>query len=104
MYKFYYHICSIPNGNKYLVRKYIFDEDFNFIGNDDFHFSYKNVNTLICKLDKCQYKKFDSSGLENIPQPSQDDLIKSVIDDVMGDSGNGQITFEKFIAGNLSYP
>jgi hypothetical protein len=104
MYKFYYHICAIPNGNKYLVRKYIFDEDFNFINQDDYNFTYKNVNTLINKLDKGQYKKFDTSILDKIEKPTQDEIIKSVIDDVMGDSGNGQITFEKFLSGNLSYP
>jgi hypothetical protein len=104
MYKFYYHICTISNGNKYCVRKYIYDNDFNYVSHDEYSFTYKNVNTLINKLDKFQFKKFDTSSLERIEMPTKDDIIKSVVDIAMGDSGNGQVTFERFLNGNFSYP
>ena len=104
MYNFYYHICTIPVNSKYLVRKYIFDDNFLFINYDDYNFSYKNVNTLINKLDKVQYSKIDVSILDKVEKPTKEELIKSVVSNVMGDSGNGQITFENFLNGNFSYP
>lgn len=103
MYSFFYHICSIPNNGKYLIRKYIFDEDLKYVNHDDYYFTYKNVNSLLNKLATNQYKKFDTPVLNNVDQPEKEDLIKCIMIET-DESGNGQITFEKFINGNFSYP
>ena len=34
--------------------------------------------------------------LDKVEKPTKEELIKSVVSNVMGDSGNGQITFENF--------
>lgn len=104
MYSFFYHICSIPNNGKYLVRKYIFDEDLKYVSHDDFNFTYKNVNSLLNKLDSCQYKKFDAIILDSVEMPDKEEVIKSILTNSSENSGNGQITFERFINGNFSYP
>tara|TARA_B100001093_G_C26616250_1_gene922446 strand:- start:360 stop:674 length:315 start_codon:yes stop_codon:yes gene_type:complete len=104
MYSFFYHICSIPNNGKYLVRKYIFDEDLKYVNHDDYLFTYKNVNSLLNKLESCQYKKFDTNILNNVDMPNKEDLIKSILTDPSDYTENGQITFERFINGNFSYP
>ena len=104
MYSFYYHICSIPNNGKYLVRKYIFDEDLKYVGHDDFQFTYKNVNSLLNKLESCQFKKFDTVILNNVEMPDKEEVLKSILTNTTESSGNGQITFERFINGNFSYP
>ena len=104
MYSFFYHVCSIPNNGKYLVRKYIFDEDLKYVNHDDYQFTYKNVNSLLNKLESSQYKKFDTVVLNNVDMPNKEDVIKSILNNNSDSNGNGQITFERFINGNFSYP
>ena len=36
--------------------------------------------------------------------PNKEDLIKSILTDPSDYTENGQITFERFINGNFSYP
>ena len=74
-YKIFYQVCKYPHEsfrNKYLVRKFIFDEEVKkFIRNETYVYGERNLNKLYKEITKQSYyyENVMSSTFDNIPYP-----------------------------------
>ncbi len=70
-YKIFYQVCKYPyNKNKYMVRKFIYDEN-RLIGNEKYTYGERNLNKLnkeIIKM-KYSYQCIESNNFDNIAFP-----------------------------------
>lgn len=72
-YKIFYQVCKYPcNKNKYMVRKFIYDENINkLLKNERYVYGERNLNKLnkeIIKMDY-YYESIDSHNFDNIAYP-----------------------------------
>lgn len=75
-FQIFYQVCKYPHEqlkNKYLVRKFIFDQDTSkFLKNENYVYGERNLNKLNKEIihNGYSYESVHSSSFENIPYPN----------------------------------
>ena len=75
-FKIFYQVCKYPHEsfrNKYLVRKFIYDEDLEkFIKNEIYIYGERNLNKLNKEIIKMKYffQSINSNNFDNVAFPN----------------------------------
>jgi hypothetical protein len=75
--KFYYQICTFPDqfNNKYHMRKFVINNDNEFIAINDYHLNKKQCKKFFSIKKPHEYKCFSCYSLEDINYPNMSDIL-----------------------------
>ena len=82
-FSFFYQIATFPeqdkNGiKKFHLRKYIFDDKFNFVNVEDYRLSIKDCKNFYKRYPLHKFKQYDVIDLDTITPPSNYDLQTAI--------------------------
>lgn len=72
MYTYYYQIGTIPQNDKYCIRKLVYNET-NLVKIETFYSNVNKLNILISSIGENQYKKYNTDNLEDVSKNFFDD-------------------------------
>lgn len=81
-FSFYYQIAAFPVNKKYHLRKYVFDEEYNFVNIEEYRLSAADCKKFYEKYPAHKYKLYSVSDLNIISEPSVYDLQTSLSDNL----------------------
>jgi hypothetical protein len=89
-FSFFYQIATFPERQKYHLRKYIFDDKYNFVKIDEYRLSAQDCKKFYDMYPLHQYKQYGVSDLNIVSPPSTFDLQTSLSSnlDTKGSSSN----------------
>lgn len=77
-FSFFYQIATFPERQKYHLRKFIFDEKYNFVKIDDYKLTYQDYKKFYDMYPVHRYKQYAVSNLDIVSPPSTFDLQTSL--------------------------
>lgn len=72
MYTYYYQIATIPDNDKYCIRKLVYINA-NLEKTETFYTNVNKLNILISNIGENQYKKYNTDNLNDVSQNFFDD-------------------------------